>query len=657
MKSIQTKLITVILTTFLVSLGILGILSYYRASSILTDDINNLLEKQAEKYSSDINAWITKERSTLIGLTAVEAIQRGDTAAIPDLLEKFVKENNVFPVACYIDQNGIMINSAHITADLSNRDYVKQTLQGQSTVAGPYESKENPGTLILNVTTPVKTNGKVTGGLFGQVQMNEASDIVKQVKIGETGYGYIVKNDGEAVAHPDGAQVGKLNILKDSAGELAEVYKEAVKGERGIRYVEKDGIEQIIAFEPIDGLPWSLIIEVPANEVMGVLGTFRWSSLILVVIMMVIATIITVTFARSIARPIQELDATVDKVAAGDLRKMQLTINSNDEIGRLGGSFQTMTENLRNLIQRIQNATTEVSESAEAMTTSSGQSAQAAQSTAVAITHVAEGTAEQMTATENADTLVNQLTKDMAQLARSAEESVQHTKAAAAEAQSGGDTVKQAVSQMKNIESTVLNSAESVRKLGERSEEIGQIVDVISGIAGQTSLLSLNAAIEAARAGEQGRGFAVVADEVRKLAEQSQEAAEKITALIQEIQVETQGAVEAMNSGTLEVKEGSKAVTDAGEAFLRIATLVENISEGEITMAGALQQMEASSGQVAKNIETVSTLAKKSASEAETVSAAAQEQSASMNEIVTASQNLLKLSQTLSEAVAGFKVR
>ena len=173
---------------------------------------------------------------------------------------------------------------------------------------------------------------------------------------------------------------------------------------------------------------------------------------------------------------------------------------------------------------------------------------------------VAQGADQQLNAAGSATQVVDEMSSGIQAVADNSEQMSKQSAQAAQKAQSGNEAIGKAVSQMTTIEETVSHSAQVVEKLGKRSEEIGQIIETISGIASQTSLLSLNAAIEAARAGEQGRGFAVVADEVRKLADQSQEAAKKIEELISEIQQDTKNAVTAMANGTREVQLGANVV-------------------------------------------------------------------------------------------------
>ena len=275
---------------------------------------------------------------------------------------------------------------------------------------------------------------------------------------------------------------------------------------------------------------------------------------------------------------------------------------------------------------------------------------------AASITDVATGNTAQMKAAKETTEVVETLSGSIEAVSGNANEVAEQSVQAAAKARNGEQQVVNAVNQMNQIETTVSRSANVVTKLGERSKEIGQIVDTISGIAGQTNLLALNAAIEAARAGEQGRGFAVVADEVRKLAEQSQEAAKQIASLLGEIQGDTEQAVLAMNDGTREVQKGASVVNEAGVAFKEIMNMVSHVSEQMKGISQSIQQMAAGSRKIVNSFETIDKLSQQTAGETQTVSAATEEQLASMEEIASSSQALSQLAQDLQNAVAQFRV-
>lgn len=360
--------------------------------------------------------------------------------------------------------------------------------------------------------------------------------------------------------------------------------------------------------------------------------------------------------ARLIANPLIQVEGTVREIAQGNLTVEKMAIDSEDEVGRLAAGINAMTENLRLLIENITHTAEQVAASSEELTASAEQSASATNSIAATITEVAAGAARQEAAVDDAASIVEEMSAGIQQVAATANSVSRSAELTANAAGQGDKAVNAAVSQMNNIEKTVAGTAQVVTQLGERSKEIGQIVDAISGIAAQTNLLALNAAIEAARAGEQGRGFAVVAEEVRKLAEQSQEAAKQIADLIAEIQKETLSAVKAMNEGTHEVKIGSEVVNTAGEAFAEIVGLIGDVSTQVREISAAIQQMASGSQQIVDSVRDIDRVSKEASGQTQTVSAATEEQSASIEEVAASSEELAKMAEELQRAVRKFRI-
>ena len=370
----------------------------------------------------------------------------------------------------------------------------------------------------------------------------------------------------------------------------------------------------------------------------------------------ILAIFISRFISGRISRPAQEVSSAAATIAAGDLSGPNVAVTTNDEIGELGQSFNTMKSNLRQVMQTIQSSAEQVTSSSEELTASAEQSAIASTQVADSITSVAQGAAGQLHAIENASATVQTLSAGLEEAAASAHEVSDQSSQASRTAVDGAQTVAQAVKQMQSIQETVNFSANVVAKLGESSQEIGQIVDTISGIAAQTNLLALNAAIEAARAGEQGRGFAVVAEEVRHLAEQSQDAAKKITTLISEIQGDTAKAVSAMQAGTHEVETGVEVVNSTGTAFKSIEDIVLNVASQMKEMSTVIEHMAQGSQEIVTAVAEIDRLSKQASSESQNVAAITEEQSAAAEEIAASSQGLETMAQKMQEAVSRFRL-
>ena len=368
-----------------------------------------------------------------------------------------------------------------------------------------------------------------------------------------------------------------------------------------------------------------------------------------------LAILIAGALAKSISKPINNMMDAARKISQGDL-SVEMKAISNDELGELTQVYGETVKNLRELIRDIQSTAEDVSNFASQLTENASQSAVATQQVATSIGNVAENANHQGEAVNRSTTSI----KEMSEMLRGFEEkAVASSKAAGSVeeiAESGKTTIAQAVDQMSVIADSVMSSARVIQQLAERSDEIGQIVETISGIAEETNLLSLNAAIEAARAGEAGRGFAVVADEVRKLAEGSGEAAQKIAEMIEMIQTDVKAAVQQMNQGTDVVEGGKTAVADAGKSFDNIAEAVENLAQHA---AAILEDAKKSSDQVESLVVVMESLEKNGkdvAAETESVSAATEEQSASIDEVASASRRLSELAQELLNSTAKFKI-
>jgi methyl-accepting chemotaxis protein len=419
------------------------------------------------------------------------------------------------------------------------------------------------------------------------------------------------------------------------------------------------GVDNQTVYEPILDAYGKVIgmffVGVPNAPYEAMIAEFERNLVIFVVIEVLISAIIIYYVSRRIAKPIEQLAATIEIVSTGNLT-VAIDVDSKDEVGFLANSMKAMILSLGLLVRKIALTSEQVAAAAEELTANAENSAQANTQVAATIDEVAQGSKKQANAVDATALVVEQISAGIQRIAANANTVSGMAEKTSNAANQGDKAVHAAMDQMKIIEKSVTSSAQVVTQLGERSIEIGQIVDTISGIAGQTNLLALNAAIEAARAGEQGRGFTVVAEEVRKLAEQSQEAAKRIASLISEIQLETSNAVAAMNNGTHEVKVGADVVNNAGKAFQEIVSLVGEVSCQVREISAAIQQMASGSQQIVTSVRDIGRISTDAAGQTQAVSFATGEQSASMEEIAVSSQALARMAEELQDAVRKFRV-
>ena len=387
----------------------------------------------------------------------------------------------------------------------------------------------------------------------------------------------------------------------------------------------------------------------------NVFSGVKTTTLVALIIVVVLSVITLVLLLRSIKNSVDTILEGARHIAAGDLRS-KIMLDGDDEFAHIAHQFNTMVESMQKMIRKIKATATDVAGSSEELTANANQSAQVTQNVAQSITEVAEAAEKQMSIVTKSSATIDDFQRGLEEVITNQRHAREQTQATAQKATEGNSFVQSTVEQMNSIAQTVQQTGEIVGKLGERSKEIGNIVEIISNISGQTNLLALNAAIEAARAGEHGRGFAVVAEEVRKLAEESQNASQKISELIQSIQEETNQAVASMEEGRREAEKGKENVTATGESFSEILTMIGDVKKASLAVSERVLQLRENMGSIVDGMGEVDTSAKGIGSESQNVSAATEEQAAGMEEIASSSRSLANMANDLQTETDKFKV-
>ncbi|ROL84661.1 methyl-accepting chemotaxis protein, partial [Pseudomonas chlororaphis] len=440
--------------------------------------------------------------------------------------------------------------------------------------------------LYMTQYTPVRDSaGQVIAVLFVGFDYTDAQnaqfDNLKRFRIGQTGSLALLDEQQKWLAPPAGVQA-----LEPAGETIAELARQPGKG-----HFWSDKNEDFYSVAvPFEGGPWSVVASMPKAEIRAVTWSVGLRLVIGSLLAMLLAVGATVWLLRSKLAPLGDLVRQADALGKGDL-SARLNVSSQDEIGQLAGSFNQMGQALSTMVEHIRKAAAEVNGRAQALSGLSGGAYEGMEQQSGEISSMA-GAVEEFSATS-----LN-IADNMGNTERLAQENAQQTRI-------GRTSMEEASASLEQIAGALNSTATVINTLGQRSEEIGGIVGVITAIADQTNLLALNAAIEAARAGEQGRGFAVVADEVRNLASRTREATDEISGMINSIQQETGNAIATMEQGNVLMQEGLSRNANVASALARIDEQSRSAGQQFAAITTATQEQSSTATLLSSNLQSI----------------------------------------------------
>ncbi len=594
LKVILASIVVAIVTVLTVALVIISYNASYKAveNSYLNqlENFNKDIAQQLESFfvQQEKNARFLAENDNVVNAAATNNFGNATT-----VLKSFEKNQGIYQ---YIFLSTADDDPQIVAATLAKsigvkwgtdayKNNIKKALQGETWVSDPVKSMVTNMPIIL-VTSPIKA-GNNTVGIIGMVVDvgNFARNLVKDVKIGKTGYPYITNLEGLAFAHPDKEQIFKLNLKNfDWGRQLLAAQDGAV-----IRY-EFEGLWKIQTF--FRNLKYRFI-SASTIYVSDINESARSMAITMIIFgfLGILFSAIAIYFiiARKL-KPLEECRNVINDMAQGDLTGRYNGVISSDEVGEIAGAVNNSMDQFEKIISEIMVSAQNLS--------------QAVNEIASGNENLSQRTAEQASSLEEIASTIEEATSTTNQNAENAQEANKMSDSTSRLAEEGGRVV--------------IDSVNSINEINESSKKIGEIISVINEIAFQTNLLALNAAVEAARAGEQGRGFAVVAGEVRNLAQRAGTAAKEIGELIKT-------SVDKIDNGTQLVNKSGEALKEIIESVNQVGTLISEISAASDEQKQGLDQINVAVAELDNMTQQNSALVEETASASEEMANQAQE--------------------------------
>lgn len=632
--SMKQRLLLTILLPLVIGFLLLGGLVTQQLNTSVPQIIEDGSRRQVEARGAEVGRWIEGYRMWLRTLASAQELQQASSL---NELEPWLALQQTGHVAVeslfFANRQGdAVIHNGHY-ASIASREYFQDIV-----VRGRYDRVLTNPLISLATQQPVAVIAEVVRNAQGErigmmgisLSMEELSNIVGSLAMGQGSYGWVVDGSGMLVAHPTPAARMQINVTDaDRQGYqgLDAHGRRMVRGESGMgEILNLQGEPMTMIWHSIPQTPnWTIGVSVPSDTFTATTRALLIKIALVILVVLVILVLVIAFVAQQQVKPIQNMVARMKDIAEGDADlTQQLPVTSQDELGQLADGFNQFIASIRQLVGDITHTAHELTlnaEKVEAASQSMGHDMQHQQ-----------GEVDQIAAA------MNELVATVEEVARHAQDASLAAQQGGEETATGSTRVQTVVSSIQQQAAIITETAAEVEKLQESGEQIGEVMDVIRAIAEQTNLLALNAAIEAARAGEAGRGFAVVADEVRTLAARTHESTEQIQTTVDQLRNRITVAVNAMRSSNERSAKTAADAQAAGDALALITDAINNIEGMNIQIASATEQQSATVDELNRNLERIVELSGATGLAASDVATSGAE----LNQVAQQLQNLVK---------------
>jgi len=620
-----------ILILVIVCCGIMALSLQYLATNILLDSLQPMARQSAKTVEANMHmladrmmalAGNARMQSVMLDNNVVDATTTRKNRA--ELLTETAEIYELHTIALY-NLDGQLVQGIDGAPQSLEEDFfalLRETDNFTTSSSTIFQEK-----LGITMGMPVKENGETALYVVGVYKYDTLNDVISSINLGRHSTAYMVDRNGIITGHPDQSLVLAKNMLSQLGGENPEILNRITAGETGAAEFPIDGKHILVAFSPIRGTQWSLVLHIPESDYSHMINGAVFVAIAFTFVVLIFSILLVLHLARSISRPIKNVTARMVSLSNGDLHTTITPVRSKDELEVLTLTLSTTVESINNYILDIQQVLTHVANgnlcinpqvdykgdfalirnSLRTITQSMNETITDFRKTTTQLAYMSEELNNQSSQLHQASLEQNQSTEALVCEISHVKEQLSSVTESTSQTRSKTTEIAGCI---QDASSHMLSLSGAMDNINSNTEEITKIAKVIEDIAFQTSILALNASIEASRAGTAGRGFAVVAAQVKDLAAKSAEAAQNATEMV----AHTSSIIQTGVKLTADTANSLHVISTVSDQISTISDRLVTAVEGQKNALSIIdERIEAISGIADQNLQNASEIEQSSA--------------------------------------------